>query len=227
MRTLSLDRLLGDRRAGRTADADRRHPDRDRPRPDVNGHSPGDGRLRLPVDQGPRRDARERRCDLTRGGGARRLAPTRSPSRRSRRRFASRCSSPTTIRSRGPWCGCCSSAKATRSSKRRTARRRSNWPCSTYPSLIVMDLNMPTMDGYEAIAQIRRVQGLESTPIVVVTMEDSAKVGRSGARARRRRLHHETVRAIGADGARQGGVQAAASGCVIASARIHPRGIHV
>jgi two-component system response regulator ResD len=44
------------------------------------------------------------------------------------------------------------------------------------PSLIVMDLNMPTMDGYEAIAQIRRVDGLESTPIVVVTMEDGAKV---------------------------------------------------
>ena len=44
------------------------------------------------------------------------------------------------------------------------------------PSLIVMDLNMPMMDGYEAISQIRRVDGLESTPIVVVTMEDSAKV---------------------------------------------------
>ena len=43
------------------------------------------------------------------------------------------------------------------------------------PSLIVMDLNMPTMDGYEAISRIRRVPGLESTPIVVVTMEDSAK----------------------------------------------------
>jgi type II secretory ATPase GspE/PulE/Tfp pilus assembly ATPase PilB-like protein/ActR/RegA family two-component response regulator len=44
------------------------------------------------------------------------------------------------------------------------------------PSLVVMDLNMPMMDGYEAISQIRRVQGLEATPIVVVTMEDGAKV---------------------------------------------------
>jgi type II secretory ATPase GspE/PulE/Tfp pilus assembly ATPase PilB-like protein/ActR/RegA family two-component response regulator len=44
------------------------------------------------------------------------------------------------------------------------------------PSLIVMDLNMPMMDGYQAISQIRRVDGLESTPIVVVTMEDSARV---------------------------------------------------
>ena len=54
------------------------------------------------------------------------------------------------------------------------------------PSLIVMDLNMPTMDGYQAIAEIRRVQGLESTPIVVVTMEDSAKAA-------------EQVLALGAD----------------------------
>jgi type II secretory ATPase GspE/PulE/Tfp pilus assembly ATPase PilB-like protein/CheY-like chemotaxis protein len=44
------------------------------------------------------------------------------------------------------------------------------------PSLIVMDLNMPHMDGYEAISRIRGVQGLEATPIVVVTMEDGAKV---------------------------------------------------
>ena len=44
------------------------------------------------------------------------------------------------------------------------------------PNLIVMDLNMPTMDGYEAISQIRRVEGLVSTPIVVVTMEDSSRV---------------------------------------------------
>jgi CheY-like chemotaxis protein len=44
------------------------------------------------------------------------------------------------------------------------------------PSLIVMDLNMPKMDGYEAIWRIRTVQGLEATPIVVVTMEDGAKV---------------------------------------------------
>ena len=44
------------------------------------------------------------------------------------------------------------------------------------PSLIVMDLNMPKMDGYQAISQIRGVSGLEETPIVVVTMEDGAKV---------------------------------------------------
>ena len=44
------------------------------------------------------------------------------------------------------------------------------------PNLIVMDLNMPKMNGYEAISQIRGVQGLEATPIVVVTMEDGASV---------------------------------------------------
>jgi CheY-like chemotaxis protein len=40
------------------------------------------------------------------------------------------------------------------------------------PSLIVMDLNMPEMDGYEAISEIRHVRGLEHTPIVVVTTEE-------------------------------------------------------
>jgi type IV pilus assembly protein PilB len=44
------------------------------------------------------------------------------------------------------------------------------------PSLIVMDLNMPEMDGYEAIAEIRHVDGLQHTPIVVVTTEDGPTI---------------------------------------------------
>ena len=39
-----------------------------------------------------------------------------------------------------------------------------------------MDLNMPEMDGYEAIAEIRRMPGGESTPIVVVTAEEGPTV---------------------------------------------------
>ena len=44
------------------------------------------------------------------------------------------------------------------------------------PSLIVMDLNMPEMDGYEAISEIRHVDGLQHTPIVVVTTEDGPTI---------------------------------------------------
>jgi type IV pilus assembly protein PilB len=44
------------------------------------------------------------------------------------------------------------------------------------PSLIVMDLNMPEMDGYEAISEIRHVDGLQHTPIVVVTTEDGPAI---------------------------------------------------
>jgi len=44
------------------------------------------------------------------------------------------------------------------------------------PSLIVMDLNMPEMDGYEAISEIRHVDGLQHAPIVVVTTEDGPTI---------------------------------------------------
>lgn len=46
------------------------------------------------------------------------------------------------------------------------------------PELIVMDLNMPQMDGYEAIREIRRTPGFASTPIVVVTAEEGPAVER-------------------------------------------------
>lgn len=44
------------------------------------------------------------------------------------------------------------------------------------PSLIVMDLNMPQMSGYEAITALRQTPGLCATPIVVVTAEEGPAV---------------------------------------------------
>ena len=46
------------------------------------------------------------------------------------------------------------------------------------PELIVMDLNMPRMDGFEAIQAIRRNPSAAKTPIVVVTAEDGAETER-------------------------------------------------
>jgi type II secretory ATPase GspE/PulE/Tfp pilus assembly ATPase PilB-like protein/CheY-like chemotaxis protein len=40
------------------------------------------------------------------------------------------------------------------------------------PDLLLIDLNMPEMDGYEAIARLRRDLSLATLPIVVVTAED-------------------------------------------------------
>ncbi len=79
-----------------------------------------------------------------------------------------------------------------------------------HPALVVMDLNMPEMNGYDAIAHLRRV------PALVGDAGDGADVGggawrrNHGPRARGRRLRPEAVRCRRAVVAGQGGVQAAA-----------------
>ena len=40
------------------------------------------------------------------------------------------------------------------------------------PDLLVIDLNMPEVDGYQAIGQIRRDLSLATMPILVLTAED-------------------------------------------------------
>jgi CheY-like chemotaxis protein len=49
---------------------------------------------------------------------------------------------------------------------------------SERPDLVLLDLNMPVMDGYEAIHHLRRDVSLASLPIIVLTAEDGQTVER-------------------------------------------------
>ena len=40
---------------------------------------------------------------------------------------------------------------------------------STRPNLILMDINMPDMDGYSLTAKIKSIPGFESVPIIALT----------------------------------------------------------
>ena len=44
------------------------------------------------------------------------------------------------------------------------------------PDLLLIDLNMPEMDGYEAIARLRKDLSMATLPIVVLTAEDGPGV---------------------------------------------------
>jgi DNA-binding response OmpR family regulator len=45
-----------------------------------------------------------------------------------------------------------------------------------HPALVVMDLNMPEMNGYDALAHIRRVPTLAAMPVLVLTSEEGPGV---------------------------------------------------
>lgn len=47
-----------------------------------------------------------------------------------------------------------------------------------HPDLVLLDLNMPVMDGYEAIHHLRRDVSLTGIPIVVLTAEDGQTIER-------------------------------------------------
>jgi DNA-binding response OmpR family regulator len=46
------------------------------------------------------------------------------------------------------------------------------------PDLMIVDLNMPEMDGYEAITRLRRDMTLATLPIMVLTSEEGPGVER-------------------------------------------------
>jgi CheY-like chemotaxis protein len=50
------------------------------------------------------------------------------------------------------------------------------------PDVILMDLTLPLMDGFEAAKQIRKTDGLDKVPIIAVTAHQETDF-RSGAKA--------------------------------------------
>ena len=61
------------------------------------------------------------------------------------------------------------------------------------PEAVLLDWNMPVMDGYEFLGQLRRLPGGDRPKVVFCTTEnDVAHIAR--AACRRQRIHHEAVR---------------------------------
>jgi two-component system, chemotaxis family, response regulator Rcp1 len=48
-------------------------------------------------------------------------------------------------------------------------------PESEVPDLIVLDLNLPKVDGTQVLARIRKTDSLRRTPVIVLTSSDSPK----------------------------------------------------
>lgn len=46
--------------------------------------------------------------------------------------------------------------------------------------LIIMDINMPVMDGIEAITKLREMEDYRSKPIIVLSTESSAEIKQKG-----------------------------------------------
>lgn len=53
----------------------------------------------------------------------------------------------------------------------------------TPPDLILLDIIMPEMHGFEVCQQLRRIPGLQETPIILLTALGDTSVGEGGHRA--------------------------------------------
>ena len=88
--------------------------------------------------------------------------------------------SSTTPASSARWRGESSKGSISRSSKPRTARRRSKPASRGLPDAILLDWNMPKMDGYEFLRVLRRLPGGDEPKVVFCTTEnDVAHIARA------------------------------------------------
>jgi len=44
--------------------------------------------------------------------------------------------------------------------------------CESFPSLVLLDLNMPQMDGYETLKRIRQSPQIKNVPVVILTTSE-------------------------------------------------------
>ena len=61
-----------------------------------------------------------------------------------------------------------------------SCRQQGEFEAAPWPDLILLDLNLPMMDGREVLAEIKNDDGLKSIPTVILTTSESeADVTRS------------------------------------------------
>ena len=75
------------------------------------------------------------------------------------------------------------------------------------PDAVLLDWNMPVMDGYEFLGNLRRMPGGDAPKVVFCTTENGMD-HISRALSRRQRIHHEAVR----QGHRRGKIPGSRSG---------------
>ncbi len=53
--------------------------------------------------------------------------------------------------------------------------QRGRHAAAVFPDLIILDINLPKMDGHQVLAELRRHQHLSAIPVIMLTSSDSER----------------------------------------------------